>query len=340
MNRQGFLRATLGLGALAAVPALALPGGALAWRTRATLGFGTSLSMKAAHEDEATLDRALDAAVETLARINSQMSLFDEDSAVSRLNRDGVLKAPPAELVGVLRTAQAVSRASDGAFDVTVQPLWRVFAAAQTEGRLPDATEVAAARACVGWRGLDVSAQCVRLQRRGMGVTLNGIAQGYATDRVRAVLASHGIRHALVDAGEFAMLGRNEQGRPWTLGLASPRDEAAVIARLMNDGRCFATSADNVTTFSANRRHHHIFDPRTGYSPTGLASVTVAADSGAVADALTKVLFMAGAQRAAALARQWNADALWVDKSGRWQSTPGLHLASIGRALETRMKAA
>ncbi|MCD6077929.1 MAG: ApbE family protein [Ramlibacter sp.] len=327
MKRQRFLRATLGLGALAMLGGVAAAGRGLLWRRRTLVGFGTTLSLQAAHTNEQTLDRALDAAVAALRRIDAQMSLFNAASALSRFNRDGALPAPPAELLEVLEIAQAVSRGSDGAFDVTVQPLWQVFEAAKRAGRLPDAREVDAARERVGWRGLELSGEALRLRRPGMAVTLNGIAQGYAADRVRRVLVMHGIRHALVDTGEFAMLGHNANARPWALGIADPRDETALVARLMSDGRCIATSADNEASFSADHRHHHIFDPRTGYSPPALAGVTVAADSGAIADALTKVMLVAGPQRAVSLARQWNVDVLWVDKAGGWRATPGLRLA-------------
>lgn len=327
MKRMQFLRAALGLGALASVGGLAAAGPALRWQQRRLLGFGTTLSLQAAHEDEARLTRALDAAVAVLQCIQAQMNLFDADSALSRLNRSGRLGAPPAELLAVLQAAQAVSRASGGAFDATVQPLWQLHARARQAGRLPSAAEVAAARAQVGWQGLEVSAREVRFRRTGMAVTLNGIAQGHAADRVRQVLAAHGIRHALVDAGEFAPLGLNAQARPWSLGIANPRDESALIARLASDGRCIATSADNATAFSADLRHHHIFDPHTGRSPPALASVTVVAAQGALADALTKVMFVAGPKRLPALAKRWGVDVLWVDKAGAWKATPGLDLA-------------
>ncbi len=89
-----------------------------------------------------------------------------------------------------------------------------------------------------------------------------------------------------------------------------------------------ATSGDDETVFSADHRHHHIFDPHTGWSPPGLSGVTVAAPTGALADALTKVFFVAGPERALAVARQWHVDALWIAKSGRWSATPGLALAA------------
>ncbi|WP_077001944.1 FAD:protein FMN transferase [Variovorax sp. KK3] len=326
MRRRQLLRATMGLGALAGLSRVSPATHAAAWRQRSFLAFGTTLMLQAAHEDVGVLDRALDAAVAALRRVHGQMSLFDPDSAVSRLNRDGHLNLPPAELVEILGIAHAVSRDSEGAFDVTVQPLWTAFESAQRAGRLPEPGEVAAARARIDWRALDVSRRRIRFDMPAMAVTLNGIAQGYAADLARTVLAKHGIRHALVDAGEFAPLGRNKASRPWALGIADPHEEQALIARLITDGRCVATSADNLTAFSADRRHHHIFDPRTGYSPPSLSAVTVAAPSGAIADALTKVFFVAGPAQARVVARRWNVDALWVDKSGHWAATPGLLL--------------
>ena len=326
MTRRQVLRAALGLGALAVV-GRGTASTALRWQRRDLVGFGTTLSLQAAHADEDVLSAALDAAVAALQRIEAQMSLFRDDSALSRLNRDGRLDAPPRPLRELLAIALGIARHSDGAFDPTVQPLWRAFARAQAQGRLPTADEVAAARALVGWRGLALSDTAVRLWRPGMGVTLNGIAQGYAADRVRGVLLAHGVRHALVDAGEYAMAGHDPVGARWTLGIADPRVQGRLVARLLADGRCVATSGDDQTAFSADHRHHHILDPHTGYSPPDVAGVTVAAPTGALADALTKVFFIAGPERALAVARRWNVDALWIAKDGRWGATPGLALA-------------
>lgn len=327
MTRRQVLRAALGLGALA-LAGNGAASTALRWQRRDLVGFGTTLSLQAAHADDQALSAALDAAVAALQRIEAQMSLFRDDSALSRLNRDGRLDAPPPELRELLATARGIARHSDGAFDPTVQPLWLAFAGAQAQGRLPTRDEVAAARDRVGWRGLRLDAGGARLARPGMGVTLNGIAQGWAADRVRAVLLAHGVRHALVDAGEYAMAGHDPAGTRWTLGIADPHDARRLVARLFADGRCVATSGDDQTAFSADHRHHHIFDPRTGWSPPDIAGVTVAAPSGALADALTKVFFVAGPERAQAVARRWHVDALWIAKDGRWNATPGLALGA------------
>ena len=332
--RRQWLRCSLGIGAaLAGVGALSSPAeiGPLVWRERALLGFGTTLWLRAAHHDARTIERALDAAVEAIRHVEAQMSLFDPNSAVSRLNRDGELHEPDADLLRVLQLARQVAARSAGTFDITVQPLWLAWAAARRAGRTPTRQALSAARALVGWRGVEADAARVVLRRPGMAITLNGIAQGYAADLARARLAAHGIEHALLDTGEWAPLGHGPGGLPWTLAVADPRGGAGgalqAVAALQAGGRSVATSSDAHTTFTADLRHHHIFDPRSGESPTGLASVTVLAPSCALADALTKVMFMGNTADALALAAHWGVDVLAVDKAGRWQASPGLRLA-------------
>ena len=328
-KRRQWLRLSLGLGAVLASGVSPPRGNAastanLEWCERALLGFGTTLWLRAGHASAERAEAGLDAAIVTIRHVERQMSLFEPTSAVCQLNREGVLHHPHPDLVKVLQLAQQVSKRSNGAFDVTVQPLWLAWQGAQRAGRFPTAAELAAARAQCGWRGLAVSPKSIRLQKPGMALTLNGIAQGYAGDLARAALQAHGIEHALIDTGEWSALGQSPDATPWTLGVANPRSASALIARLVTDGRAIATSSDAHCSFSADHRHHHIFDPRTGYSPRELASVTVAAPTCAMADALTKVMFMAGPVRAFDVARQWQVDVLVVDKAGHWRASPGL----------------
>ncbi len=304
----------------------AVAGAALVWRERALLGFGTTLWLRAAHADGDRVDRALDAAVALLRHIERQMSLFDPGSALCRLNRDGVLPQPDPTLVAVLQLARQVSARSGGAFDATVQPLWAAWQHAHAQGRKPTSAELAAARALVDWRAVAVSAKEVRLGRAGMALTLNGIAQGFAAEQARALLRAHGIGHALLDTGEWAPLGQAPDGQAWQLGLASPRDSARLLATLRADGRGMAVSSDAMLRFGADPaddRDHHILNPHTGRSPPHLSAVVVAAQSTAMADALTKVLFMSTASHALAQARQWGVDIVAVDKAGRLHASAG-----------------
>lgn len=327
VSRRQWLRWTLGAAASAACHAAAGQAAAgLAWRERTLLGFGTTLWLRAAHADAGHVDHALDEAVALLRHLERQMSLFDPASALCRLNRDGVLAHPDPALVAVLQLARRVSAHSQGAFDVSVQPLWAAWQRAHARGRKPTAAELAGARALVDWRAVAVSPQALRLGRAGMALTLNGIAQGYAAERARALLHRHGISAALLDTGEWAPLGQAPDGRPWQLGLASPRDSARVLTTLQADGRGLAVSSDAQLRFGADPgddRDHHIIDPRSGRSPPHLSAVVVAARSTALADALTKVMFMGTAAQALAQARRWGVDVIVVDKAGQLQASGG-----------------
>jgi FAD:protein FMN transferase len=327
-TRRQWLRLSLGASAGGLLTQAAL-GKAfnLVWRERLMVGLGTTLTLRAGHTDGARADAGLDAAVAAIRHVEQQMSLFIAGSAVSRLNRDGRLDNPHPDLVRVLQLAQHVSAQSQGAFDVTVQPLWLAWAAAQRAGRLPTQLELDAARSRVGWQKLQVTANRIRFLQPGMALTLNGIAQGFASDLARAALQAHGVEHALIDTGEWSALGQSPEQTPWTLGIANPRLENALVAKINLDGRAVATSSDAHYRFGADDVHHHIFDPHTGYSPRALASVTVLAPTCALADALTKVMFMGDAAQAQALAKRWGVDVLVVEKNGQWRASEGLSKA-------------
>lgn len=288
------------------------------------VGLGTTLSLRAGHAAAERADAGLDAAVNAIRHVERHMSLFNPDSALCHLNREGVLNQPDPDFVKILMLAKSVSGRSQGAFDVTVQPLWDAWQSAKLLHRLPTANEIKLARSKTGWHHLEITAERIRFLQPGMALTLNGIAQGYASDLAREALRLQGVEHALIDTGEWSTLGQSADSRPWSFGVENPRQLDAIIASIVSDGRAIATSSDTHCSFSTDLRHHHIFDPRTGYSPREMASVTVLAPTCALADALTKVMFMASPKRAVTLAKHWQVDVLVVDKAGRLYASPGL----------------
>jgi thiamine biosynthesis lipoprotein len=256
--------------------------------------------------------------------VDELLSIYRPDSQVSRLNRAGSFADPHPYFVEVLKRSKEISELSDGAFDVTVQPLWQLYAAEKAAGRIPDASAIEHARQSVDWRKLEVANDLVRLRGRDMAITLNGIAQGFAGDKVLAALRSHGICHALVDTGEIGALGRKSDGKPWTVGIQHPRRDDAYVGLARLEGGCLATSGDYVTTFTPDRAQHHIFDPATGHSPVEFSSVTVFAPTGTDADGLSTAVFVLGIEKGFALLEQIpGAEALAVRKDGEVLATPG-----------------
>lgn len=289
---------------------------------------GTQISMTVLHRDVRVAEAAAKEAICELESIDALMSIYREESQVCILNRTGRLEGADPRLLEVLREAQAMSQRTSGAFDITVQPLWQVFARAQAAGRLPDENEVQAARTKVDWRKLEIAGARVSLPA-GMAITLNGIAQGFAADRCMAALRRHGIEHALVNTGELGAVGHNPQGKPWTVGIQHPRKDDAYAALASLNGRCLATSGDYATTFSSDRRSHHIFDPATGHSPQSLSSASVVCSSACLADALSTAIFVLGPERGVELVRTMpGVDLLLITRDGRQIATDGFPMAS------------
>ena len=286
--------------------------------SKSSEALGASVMMTVLHADKHVANTALDAAFAELERIESVLSLYRPESQISRLNREGVLEAPDAWLIEVLRFAADVAEKSGGAFDVTVQPLWAL------KGVKPDAATLA----LVDWRKVELGEKSIKLAP-GMAITLNGIAQGFAADAAMRVIRAHGVEHALIDAGEFSAHGNNAENAPWRIGIQHPREREAFAALTRLENRCLATSGDYETAFSDDFSRHHILDPHTGVSPGELASVSVLAPSAMAADALSTALFVLGAKHGMEfLTRFKDTDALIILKDGHRLVTAGFTLAA------------
>lgn len=316
MNRRRFLSLAIGGCGLAAARS-ALVSRRLVRVERRARALGSEVSLLVYHEEEAVAERAIDAAFSALDTLEDVLSLYRPESDLCRLNRAGGLRRPHPDLVVVLSSALEWSRRTRGAFDPTVQPLWNLYA----RGGLPTQAELQESRDLVDWIRVRADSGELRLGP-GQLVTLNGIAQGFAADRVREVLLAHGVRHALVNTGELGSLGRKPGSEEWKVGVQHPRIPEAYIALTPLDGRFLATSGDYETHFTEDFSSNHIFDPATGRSPDRLASVSVLAHSGMEADALSTAVFVLGPQRGLELvARVSGADALLVMKDGGILST-------------------
>lgn len=338
MIRRKFISYALGATALGAVGAhfgtkYALLGGSpgaaqLAKLTRYGRALGTDISITAFHANPATADLAIARAFAAIDHVEHVMSLYRPESEISRLNRDGFLTNPDPALVRVLERAADLSRQSDGAFDVTVQPLWSLYQDAAAQGTLPSAQALAATLPRVDWRQVSVSTAAIRFAQPHMAITLNGIAQGLAADAAGHALREAGVAHALIDSGEIGTVGLPARKDHWSIGLKDPRQPASLLGVAALADRCLATSGDYETTFAADFSEHHLLDPRTGHSPTALASVSVVAPTALEADALSTAVFLMGPDHGRALVESLpGVDALFVDKANRLTRTPQFPLS-------------
>lgn len=252
---------------------------------------GTLFRLVLYSADSAQAGRAAEAA---FARIDSLNATFSDYRAESELSRLGLLSdslqdwiAVSPDMEKVLRQAQSVSARTDGAFDLTIGPLSRLWRRAFRQGEFPDSLALEAAREMVGHQKLEIHPEepWVRLLRPGMRLDAGGIAKGFAVDEAMAVLRQHGLGAALVDGGGDLLAGEAPPGeKGWKIVIAG--DTVLAVCN-----RAVATSGDTYRYLEwQGRRYSHIIDPRTGLGVAHGKQVTVLAPSCTLADALASAL--------------------------------------------------
>jgi len=290
LTRRRFITITAAAGGLPLLP-IAPARADARLRVWSGTALGCDAILQLHHPDAATADRLIAASLAEVERLERIMSLYRPDSALSRLNRDGTLDNPPFDLVRVLSESRRYGAISGGAFDVTVQPLWELYADhfsrpdASPDG--PAAAAIAASVARVGQDALDLDPSRLRFTRAGMGVTLNGVGQGYITDRVVELLRAGGVEHALVDMGKTRAIGGHPAGGPWSVGLEDPRAPGAIAERIALTDRAVATAGGYGTLFDEAGRFNHIFEPWSGRTSWRWLSVSVEAATATESNALS-----------------------------------------------------
>jgi len=252
--------------------------------------------------DEATAREAVTAAFDRIGELDEVMSDYQLDSELMQLcERSGGGTVEVSEdLFDVLSRASAVSEATDGAFDVTVGPIVRLWREAMRTGCLPDPVELEAARCLVDWRFvvLDSERRTVCLERVGMLLDLGGIGKGYAADEAMCVLREHGHPYALVDVGGDVVLGEAPPGGSgWSVSVMTHQSDQSDYTLTLSD--CAVATSGDLERFVEidGVRYSHLIDPRTGLGLANQVAVTVIAPDGTTADALASALSVLGAER-------------------------------------------
>ncbi|HRP29921.1 MAG TPA: FAD:protein FMN transferase, partial [Burkholderiaceae bacterium] len=287
-TRRRFVSIIAGCAALSPLASLGKSGAASQVSVWKGVAMGAAAEMTLVYPDRAKAQALIAECSAEIDRLEAILSLYRPDSALARLNAAGELRDPPAELVELLSFSLALARASGGAFDPSVQPLWRLyadhFAAPDAPAAGPAREAIARVLRVVDHRQVEVEVEAdrIRLHRPGMALTLNGVAQGYVTDRAIELLRAAGFDDVLVDLGEARVRGHRPDGGAWRAAVADPRDDGRTLFELpLAETRgalpALATSAGSGTPIGPDPRINHLFDPHTGRSANRLLSVSVAA---------------------------------------------------------------
>lgn len=307
-------------------------------RTWPAMGSFGTVALPAA--DEARLDAAANAVREALGSVEQELSSFIPDSVVSRLNAlagsdEPLVLTPHAE--AVFRLSRDAHRASGGAFDPTVGPLMRLwgFRNMPAPPAPPDAAALAETAQTVGWQRVDWPGDTARLTVKGMRLDFGAVAKGYGVDVAFDRLRKEGHANLMVNlGGNLRCAGTARPDRQgWVVAVRDPYlpyGEGSLGTLTLTGGRATATSGRYERFIDiAGKRYAHVIDPRTGQPVSGMAQVTVLADTAGVADALSTSLFVLGPAEGLAMLRQYpGASAMFVPDPPEGQTpqafaTPG-----------------
>ena len=265
---------------------------------------GATYSIALYGYDRVKMEAAADAAFDEVRRLDDLLSNYLPGSEWSEVNRNAAakpVKVSP-ELFALLSACVEYSRESEGAFDITVGPLMKVWGFYKGSGHLPHKPEIVAALAKVGYRHilLDPAAGTVRFDRPGVELDPGGIGKGYAVDRMVEVLKRNGVRTALVAGSGSSIYGMGappDEPRGWPVKIKDPWDNRKTMAEVWLKDSSMSTSGSYEKFFRAEGKiYAHIMDPRTGYPAQGSVSVSVIAPRTLDSEVWAKPYFVNGRQ--------------------------------------------
>jgi thiamine biosynthesis lipoprotein len=254
--------------------------------------------------DRVAMEAAADAALDEAGELDDLLSNYKPESQWSEVNRyaaERQVKVSP-ELFGLLSECLKYSRESEGAFDISVGPLMKVWGFYKGTGHLPHRAQVAAALRNVGYRHvlLDAATQTVRFDRAGVELDPGGVGKGYAVDRMVDVLRQKGVKAALVAGSDSSIYGMGApptEPRGWRIDIKDPTHPNRTIAETFLKDMSLSTSGSYEKFFQAEgRTYAHIMDPRTGYPAQGVSEVSVVAPRTIDSEVWAKPYFVNGRQ--------------------------------------------
>jgi thiamine biosynthesis lipoprotein len=291
----------------------------------------TIVSITVSSDSEEKAKKAIDRAFNELDRLARLLNFYSEDSEISMINRNAgnkPVKVSP-ETLEIIEKALYVSGNTEGAFDITVGPVVRLWDFQNKV--LPDKKLIKEKLKLVGYKNVivDKEKSMVFLKTKGVQIDLGGIIKGYAADKAVEVLMKNGIKSGIVAvAGDIKTFGKRPDGELWNVGIQNPRqkrEKDEIIAAIGLSDMAISTSGDYQRFFIKDgKRYHHLLNPKTGYPAYGCQSVTIITKDAAFTDAFATGIFILGHQKGVGVLKKLGFDGVIVDKDGKIHATEGI----------------
>ena len=283
--------------------------------------------------DSIKADQYIDLAVQEISRIEKLISSWDPASETSRINRNAGIEPVRVdkELFDLIKRSLAISRLTDGAFDITyasMDKIWK-FDGSMTEMPTVEAIRNSVSRVGFGKIVLDESNFTVFLPEAGMKIGFGAIGKGYAADKAKKMLMDYGVQAGIINAsGDMNTWGKQPNDEDWKVAITNPMDKGKAFGLVPVRQGAVVTSGDYEKYVEFNGiRYTHIIDPKTGYPAHGVISSTVFAPSAELADALATSLFVMGVDVGIARINQLpNVECILIDEDGNIHTSDNINI--------------
>lgn len=262
---------------------------------------GNRFELTVVSDDAAWAAERIDEAIGEIRRIEALLTTFNEDSQTAKINACAGITPVRVdeEVFALVQRSLKISALTQGAFDITYGSLdkrfWN-FDVAMTA--LPDKAAAKGSVRLINWRNvmLNEKERSVFLKEKGMRIGFGGIGKGYAADKAKQLLQQNGVEHGVVNAsGDLTAWGTQPNGKPWTVGIASPHHQRLPFSYLNISDTAVATSGNYEKYAVVNgKKYSHTIDPKTGFPVSGIKSVTVICRAAELADALATPVMVMG----------------------------------------------
>ena len=295
---------------------------------------GTEVTVSLWLPDTQKANKAIADVMAIMRGVDQRLSPYIPTSELSQLNAKAALADVPVsnEMALLITHSQMVYALSAGAFDITFASVGKYYQ--YREKHLPTKTQIEELLPALNTKLLKFNSkqQTLKFLSPKVAIDLGGIAKGYAVDLAIEHLISLGVEHAYVSAGGDSRVLGDRLGRPWLIGIKNPRlslinQKATVITLPLSDS-AISTSGDYERYFideATGERIHHIINPKTGTSATGVMSVTILGEKGLGTDPLSTAVFVLGVKKGLELINSLpEYDAVIIDSTGQVHYSNGL----------------
>lgn len=262
---------------------------------------GNAFEFAVSSEDEEMANTRIQMAINEVKRIEKLLTTFSEDSVTSEINRKAGMEevTVDSEVFDLITRCVNISKLTQGAFDITYGSFDKRFWNFDTNMKeLPSKENAAKAVALINYQNIILNKEklTVFLAKKGMRIGFGGIGKGYAADRAKRIMKSHGVENGFVNAaGDLNAWGVQENGKPWTIGIADPNQKNNLLSSLALTNAAVATSGNyEKYVIIDGKRYSHTIDPKTGYPVSGIKSVSIITKNAELADALATPVTVMG----------------------------------------------